>query len=152
MKTTFLCVFAAAFASVAIPVRADDPEELPAAAEPFIIRRFVRVNETLPELGARLYDQVDYELRRRQLDNDIKLAKAHLAAKREQAYVYDKYFSRTSVLFVTRQNAHLAVLETELRLQELTYEKLLLLRHRPDQVRYRKLIFAAGNVRLNLDN
>jgi hypothetical protein len=152
MKATTLAILGAMLSFIAVSVSANEPEELPLGwKEPIIIRRYVRVNESLPEIGARLYDQVDYELQLRQLNSDIKLATARLDAQRERVYVYDKYFHRTSALLITRQNARLAVLESELRLKQLRHEKLLMLRHRTDQVRYRKLLFSEGKVRLNLD-
>ncbi len=116
-----------------------------------VIYRKVYLNETLPELGARLYDRVDYELKLRKLDQDIRIAQAELENGRERARVYNKHFGRTSALFVTRQNAQLDVLKSEQQLKLLRQEKLLALRYRSDQVRYRKLLLAENAARLQLE-
>ncbi len=152
-KATALLVLSAAivFDASAFYCAAAEPEELPAAHDGRIITyRRIPINETLPQLGARLYDKVDYELQLRRLDAEIKLAKAHLETRRERTSVYDKHFGRTPALFLTRQNAHLAVLEGELRLKELRKEKQLLLRHRKDKVRYRRLALEQGEVEVQV--
>ena len=129
-----------------------NPEELPSSYDGRIITyRRVPVNETVSQLGARLYDKVDYELQLQKLDSEIKLTKARLTAQTDRIRVYDKYYGRTRGVSVTRQNAHLAELESELRLKELRKEKQLLLRHRRDKVRYRELLLEQGSVELDLD-
>ncbi len=116
-----------------------------------VIYRKVYLNESLPELGARLYDRVDYELKLRKLDHDIRIAQAELDNRRDRARHYNKYFGRTSALLLTRQNAEVEVLKSEEQLKLLRQEKLLALRHRNDQVRYRKLLLAENAVRLRLE-
>ena len=128
------------------------PEELPLAGQSRIVTfRRVAINESLPQLGARLYDKVDYELQLRKLDTEIKLTKARLAAQCERASFYDKHFGRTPALLLTRQNAHLAALESELHLKDLRKTKQLLLYHRKDRIRYRQLVLeqAGLEVRVN---
>ena len=119
--------------------------------EPIIVYRKVYLNETLPQLGARLYDKVDYELSLRKLTKDIRIAEAELGVQRERLRVYDKYFGNTSALFVTRQNARLDILKSEEQLKLLRREKLLSLRYRNDQVRYRELLLGESAIRLNVD-
>ncbi|MBP89067.1 MAG: hypothetical protein CMJ64_20520 [Planctomycetaceae bacterium] len=153
-KIRFLLVLLVGIAFNATEVVAADakPEELPLANDGRIITyRRVPINETLPQLGARLYDKVDYELRLQKLDSEIKLTRARLDTQRERSYVYDKHFGRTPALFLTRQNAHLAEFVSELRLKELRKEKQLLLRHRRDKVRYRHLILEQGDVELDIN-
>ena len=53
------------------------------SGDPIVIRRKVYRNESLAELGARLYGQVDYELKLSQLTRDIRVAEAELALQRE---------------------------------------------------------------------
>ncbi|MBC8350745.1 MAG: hypothetical protein H8E66_02080 [Planctomycetes bacterium] len=129
-------------------------EELPQARSdgPIVIYRKVYVNESLPDLGARLYDKVDYELKLSKLTHDIRITEGALAAQRERARVYDKYFGRTSALLLTRQNARLNVLRSEEQLKLLRQEKLLALRHRNDQIRYRKLLIGESVVRLTVND
>lgn len=135
-------------ASIQESPRAAEPaaEELPSPQpdDTIIVYRRTYVNEPLADLGARLYDRVDQELRLRRLEADIKLLEAVLQTQRERAWYYDKYFGRTSALMITRQNAHLDVLATELRLRELRREKLLLLQYRPEATRYRQLVLESG--------
>jgi hypothetical protein len=133
---------------------ADDgsAEELPAANDGRIISyRLVPINETLPQLGARLYDNVTYQGQLRRLKAEIQLAEAQLEAHRERTAFYDKNFSRTPALLLTRQNARLAELSSELRLKELRKQKQVLLQYRQDLVRYRQLVIAQGDVVLSLD-
>lgn len=127
-------------------------EILPSASsdDPIVIHRRVPRNETLAELGSRLYDKVDYELKLRQLTRDIRVAEAELDLQRERMRVYDKYFGYTDALLVTRQNAKLDILRSEEQLKLLRQAKLLALRHRNDQVRYRELLLAEGAARLLL--
>lgn len=114
----------------------------PNCDDPIVVFRKVYLNESLPELGSRLYDKIDYALELRDLTRHIRIAEAELDVQRERVRVYDKYFGRTSALFVTRQEARLDVLRTEERLKLLRQEKLLALRYRNDQVRYRQLLTA----------
>ncbi|MDA1050905.1 MAG: hypothetical protein O3C40_10560 [Planctomycetota bacterium] len=125
-------------------------EELPATSsgDPIVIYRKVYLNETLPELGSRLYDKVDYELKLRKLTLDIRVAEAERDVQRERVRVYHKEFGNSNALFLTRQNAQLDVVRTEAKLKLLRQQQLLALRHRNDQVRYRKLLIAEGAVRL----
>jgi len=127
-------------------------KDFPIAGHPRIVtyRRIV-VNETLPQLGARIYDQVDYELKLRRLNNDIKLTQVQLDNRRERADNYNKQFGRTSALLLTRQKAELAVLESELRLKELRKERQLSLKHRADYVHYRQLLLAKEAARISID-
>ncbi|MBI2478962.1 MAG: hypothetical protein HYV60_10125, partial [Planctomycetia bacterium] len=99
-------------------------EELPAAncCDPIVVYRKVYLYETLPELGARLYDKVDYELKIRTLTRDINIAEAELAVQRDRERVYDRYFSRTSALYVTRQETKLAIVKSEEQLKLLRQE------------------------------
>lgn len=133
----------AAEVNPSIVVRADGPR--------IVTYRRLIVNETLPQLGARIYDRVDYELKLQKLSNDIKRTQAQLEYQRERANIYNKHLGRKSALIVTRQNAQLAVIDSELRLRELRKEKQLAVRHRADQVRYRQLILAQGAARLNVE-
>jgi len=131
---------------VSIGYAAEPPvaELLPPASSdgPIVMYRKVYLNESLPELGARLYDKVDYELKLRQLTRDIRVAETELDLQRERMRVYDKYFGYTGALLVTRQNAKLDVVRSEEQLKLLHQAKLLALRHRNDQIRYRKLLLA----------
>ena len=86
----------------------------------------------------------------RQLTRDIRVAEAELDLQRERMRVYDKYFGYTDAGLVTLQNAKLDVLKSEEQLKVLRQAKLLALRHRNDQVRYRKLLLAEGTARLQL--
>ena len=117
---------------------------------PIVIHRKVYRNESLPKLGSRLYDKIDYELKLHELTHDIRVAEAELAAQRERKRVYDKYFGYTGALLVTRQEATLDVVRLEEQLKLLRHAKLLALRHRNDQVRYRELLLAEGTARLRL--
>ena len=128
------------------------PELLPPAYDGRIITyRRVQLNETLPQLGARLYDQVNYEVQLRSLKADIKVAEARLAVLRERSDFYDRYFSRTPALPLTRQETHVAKLEAELRLGVLKKQKQQLLRYRQDMVRYRQLVLAQGGAALRVN-
>ena len=117
---------------------------------PIVIHRKVYRNESLPELGSRLYDKVEYELKIRRLTLDIRVAEAELDAQRERKRVYDKCFGYTGALLVTRQEATLDVVKLEEQLKLLRHAKLLALRHRNDQVRYRELLLTEGAARLQL--
>jgi hypothetical protein len=127
-------------------------EKLPSARSdgPIVIHRKVYRNESLAELGSRLYDKVDYELKLRLLTRDIRVADAELDLQRERMRVYDKYFGYTDALLVTRQETKLDVVRLEEQLKLLRQAKLLALRHRNDQVRYRELLLAEGAARLQL--
>jgi len=135
------------------PVLATEPaaEELPPPeGDTIIVYRRTYVNEPLADLGARLHDKIDYARTLRRLETDIQLAESVLEVQRERVRVYTRDFGRTPALFVTRQNARLDVLATELRLKELRREKLLLLRYRPEVARFRKLVIEAGDLQLPL--
>jgi hypothetical protein len=157
MKTSNLLSFTLSVicCSVSAIAIAEQPlvEELPAASccDPIVVFRKVYVNETLPELGSRLYDKVDYEIKLRELTRDIRIAEAELAIQRDRSFVYDRDFSRTTALYVTRQEAKLDVFKTEEKLKVLRQQKLLALRHRNEQVRYRELLLEEGAARLFLD-
>jgi len=153
MKLTMLLRAALLVGLFELPVTAGEPEVLPPAeARPIIIHRYVRVNESLPELGARLFHEVDYTRKLRKLDSEIKLAKLDIENGRQTVYEYEKYFRYTSALLLSRQQAKRDLLDAELRLKRLRQEKLLALRHRADQVRYRKLLLTAGKETLILDD
>ena len=81
---------------VSAGVTAEQPmvEELPTASccDPIVVFRKVYVNETLPELGSRIYDKVDYEIKLRELTRDIRIAEAELANRRRQRAVEDELF------------------------------------------------------------
>ena len=149
LLTLFITCRGAVLGIAAEPTRF---EELPAAncGGPIVIHRMVYLDETMPELGARLYDQVDYELKVRTLTRDINIAEAELAMQRDRERVYDTYFFRTSALYVTRQETKLAIVKSEEQLKLLRQEKLLALRHRNDQVRYRARLLDEGAARLQL--
>jgi hypothetical protein len=117
-------------------------EELPTATccDPIVIYRKVYLNETLPELGARLYDKVDYTLKIRTLTRDIRIAEAELAQQRDRVRVYERDFGNSTALYLTRQDAKLDVVKSEEQLKVLRQEMLLALRYRNDQIRYRKLL------------
>lgn len=146
MKTQFLIasLLGVIMLGPAMGLGADAPatgEPLPANCDdPIVVFRKVYLDESLPELGSRLYDKIDYALELRDLTRNIRIAEAELDVQRERVRVYDKYFGHTSALFVTRQEARLDVLRTEERLKLLRQEKLLALRYRNDQVRYRQLL------------
>jgi hypothetical protein len=126
--------------------------ERPSASccDPIVVYRKVYLNETLPELGSRMYDKVDYELKLRTLTRDIRVAEAELAMQRDRVHIYDRDFGKTTALYLTRQAAKLDVLKSEEKLKLLRQDQLLALRHRNDQVRYRQLVLAAGAGRLQL--
>ena len=117
-------------------------EELPAATccDPIVVYRKVYLNETLPELGARLYDNVDYALKIRTLTRDIRIAEAELVQQRDRVRVYERDFGNSTALYLTRQDAKLDVVKSEEQLKVLRQEMLLTLRYRNDQIRYRKLL------------
>ena len=101
---------AVASCAAAVCFAEDQPavEELPATASqaccgPIVTYRKVYLNETLPQLGSRLYDNVDYELKIRALTRDINVAEAELAVERDRERVYDRYFSKSTALYLTRQ-------------------------------------------------
>jgi hypothetical protein len=127
-------------------------EQLPPACgdDPIVIYRKVYPNESLSELGARLYDKVDYELKLRELARDIRIAEAELAQRRTRLREYDDFFGYRNAGLLTLQNAKLDVLKSEEQLKLLHQTKLLALRHRNDQIRYRQLLLArnAGLVEL----
>jgi len=155
MKAQILtaCCLSVVCFSASISLAADAPlraESVPVNRGPIVIYRKVYLNESLPELGARLYDKVDYELKLRKLTHDIRIADAELDVQRERVRVYDKYFGRTNALIAARQDARLEVLRTQEQLKLLRREKLLTLRHRNDQIRYRKLLIAESAIRLNV--
>jgi len=146
MKAQILSKFALSLicCGVSIGNAAEPPvvEQLPSACcdGPIVIYRKVYLNESLPELGARLYDKVDYELQLRALTRDIRVAEAELAQQRERVRVYNKYFGYPEAGLLTLQDAKLDVLKSEEQLKLLHQAKLLALRHRNDQIRYRKLL------------
>lgn len=146
MKARILTKFALAAICCGVSIGvAEEPsasEQLPVIASdgPIVIYRKVYLNESLPELGARLYDKVDYELKLRSLTRDIRVAEAELAQQRERVRVYDKYFGYPDAGLLTLQNAQLDVLKSEEQLKLLHQAKLLALRNRNDQIRYRQLL------------
>lgn len=132
--------------------RATPPEEILAGSEaPIMITRRIYLNEPLPVLGARLYSEVDYPLRLQQLDAAIELADTALKIQREREAVYDRLFGDSPAFFVTRRDTQLARQEAELRLNLLRNERVLLLRSRADQTRYRQLLLEQGSSRLLLN-
>ncbi|HRX79628.1 MAG TPA: hypothetical protein P5307_11240 [Pirellulaceae bacterium] len=141
---------------VSAGVTAEQPmvEELPTASccDPIVVFRKVYVNETLPELGSRIYDKVDYEIKLRELTRDIRIAEAELAIQRDRSLVYERDFSRTTALYLTRQEARLDVVKTEEKLKVLRQQKLLALRYRNEQVRYRELLLEDGAARIFMDD
>jgi hypothetical protein len=149
-----LVVLSAAIAGNASELLAADAklEEIRPTHDGRIITiRRVPSNESLAQLGARLYDKVDYELRLRELNTEIKLTEARLKAERERTQFYDKNFGRTPALLLTRQNAHLAELGSELQLKDLRKEKRLLVGHRQDQVRFRRLAIERGDIKVKVN-
>jgi hypothetical protein len=145
---------AAICCAVSVGFAADPPnlEQLPPVGSdgPIVIYRKVYPNESLSELGSRLYDKVDYELKLRELTRDIRVAEAELQLHRERMQAYDKFFGYPDAGWVTLQNAKLDVLKSEEQLKLLRRAKLLALRHRNDQVRYRERLLAEGAARLQL--
>ena len=139
---------------VSIGFAADPPrsEQLPATGSngPIVTFRKVYRNEPLADLGARLYDKVDYELQLRGLDRDIRIAEAELAQRRERVRVYDEYFGYQDAGLLTLQNARLDVVKSAEQLKFLRQAKLLALRHRNEQIRYRQLLLAEGAARLQI--
>ena len=122
----------------------------PIADGPIVVHRRVYRNESLPALGSRLYDKLDYELELRRLTRDIRIAETELELRRARMRGYDKHFGYTDALLWTRQQAQLDVLQAEEQLKLLRHAKLLALRHRNDRIRYRELLLdeGAGRVRL----
>ncbi len=98
--------------------------------------RTARRDVEIAELRLRLYVRVDFALRLRRLDSEIKLTEAEAASiKRilEQYRPLERL--RPSPLLGTRERTKLQLLETELRLKDLRAERLLLRRYHPDQRR-----------------
>ena len=155
MKPSKLTTLTLSIACYGVLLSAAEPpmiEGLTAAGccDPIVVYRKVYLHETLPELGSRLYDKVDYEFKIRTLSRDIRVAEAELVLQRDRVRVYDRDFGRTTALYLTRQNAKLDVLKSQERLKLLRQEMLLALRHRNDQVRYRELLLAESAGRLQL--
>ena len=78
------------------------------------------------------------------------IAEAELAVERDRERVYDRYFSKSTALYLTRQETKLSIVRLEEQLKLLRQQKLLALRHRNDQIRYRELLLEAGTARLFL--
>ncbi|HEU0067746.1 MAG TPA: hypothetical protein VFQ26_00610 [Nitrospiraceae bacterium] len=137
--------------AIASPALATPPEETAGIEEPIMITRRVYLNESLPVLGARLYSEVDYPLRLQQLDAAIELADAELKIQRERAAIYDRLIWDSTGFIVTIRETQLAAKEAALRLSLLRNERILLLRTRADQARYRQLLLEQGSTRLMIN-
>ncbi|MEZ6114196.1 MAG: hypothetical protein R3C99_24765 [Pirellulaceae bacterium] len=100
-------------------------------------------NLQIAELQSRLADGVDYPLRLRQLDTEIKLADAELQSLRRINANYSK-FNRVSndggPLLLEREQFKLDLLRAELRLKNLRDERFLLNRHLSEQRRLHQLL------------
>jgi len=90
----------------------------------------------IAELHLRLYVRVDFALRLKRLDSEIRLTEAQLASIKRILVQY-RLLERLkpAPLLGTRERTKLQLLETELRLQDLRVERLLLRRYHPDQRR-----------------
>ncbi len=141
LKTLTLSItYCAALSASAAEPLALEELSAPTCCDPIVIYRKVYRNETLPEIGARLYDKVDYELKIRTLRRDIRIAEAELVLQRDRARVYERDFGKSTALYLTRQSAQLDVFKSEEQLKVLRQEMLLALRYRNDQIRYRELL------------
>jgi hypothetical protein len=81
----------------------------------------------LEDQATRAYKLFEYPLKIRDYDTRIRLAEAEVASLQRQLQEL-KYFNKTGPLFVTVENARLALLESLERLRNLRYERMLFVR------------------------
>ncbi len=98
----------------------------------------------------RLYRQVEYPRELRRLLSKITLTEAEIKTYRLRLREYGPMnrFSLGKPLFVSLQNTRLHLLEAELRLQDLTAERLALRRFRSDRCRLLELRVLQSRARL----
>ena len=95
------------------------------------------VEREIRALEWRLYDRVEFPLRLRQIDSEIKLTEARLESQRKLLAEYQSFqrFSAGNPLTLTVEETKLQILASRLRLDNLREERSLLLRYRDDQRR-----------------
>jgi hypothetical protein len=128
------CVFVLLLVSLAAPLFAAPPEDI--ATE-------------LRDLEWRLYERVDFPLRVRRLETEIKLAETRLKSLEKLLVEYQSFqkFSTGNPLTLTVEDTRYQILELKLRLENLREERLLLDRYKDDQRRLFELRRASDSVR-----
>jgi len=103
-------------------------------------------------LELRLFERLDYPLRLHKLEREIALTEARLASHRRRVAQYEQFtkFKYSSPMFVTLEEARLAVVELEMTLENLQEEKSLLIRHRPALRRLLELRMKTANARIEI--
>lgn len=104
----------------------------------------------LAQLRLRRYARVEYPLKLRKLESEIKLTEAELGVHQDRVAEYERFEKNaySSPLFFSLQQARLALVESELRLADLGEEKLLLVRYHTDQCRLYELELEEARERL----
>lgn len=123
-------VSAGCFVSLA---QGDDQEKL---EQPRV--RALRTLE-IERLRLKLYERVDYPLRQRQLQTDIKLTEARIASLRRRIKEVDGFYG-SAALFTMLEDLKLDLLEAELLLKDSKHELALLQLHHRDERRLRQLL------------
>lgn len=95
------------------------------------------VEREIRTLEWRLYDRVEFPLRLRQIDSEIKLTEARLKSQQKLLAEYQAFqrFSAGNPLTLTVEETKLQILASQLKLEDLREERSLLLRYRDDQRR-----------------
>ena len=93
----------------------------------------------IARLRFKLYERVDYPLRVRELQTDIKLMEASVASLRRRVKETDR-FRYAEGLFTTTEILRLELLAAELRLKDCQHELSLLQIHNQDERRLRLLM------------
>ncbi len=93
----------------------------------------------IARLRFKLYERVDYPLRMRQLQNEIKLQEACVDSLRRRVKETDR-FRYAEGLFTTTEILRLELLRAELSLQNSQHELQLLERHNQDERRLHRLL------------
>ncbi len=95
----------------------------------------------IAEIRYKLYRHVEYPLRIRRLDSDIKLAKAEIESLKRAVKEYGHFNTRYSKpFFQSEERAKLDLLRAEVTLKDLQYERSLLLKYRETEKRLRALL------------
>ena len=123
------------------------PERKEPAADPMVTAAQTALE--LATLQLRRYERVEYPLKLRRLESEIKLTAAEVASHERTLAEYQK-FTRDKVhpFFLSQEQANLARLSAQLRLDDLKEEKLLLERYHSEQRRIYEIEVEVAHERL----
>ncbi len=106
----------------------------------------------LAQIRMRLWERLDYPLRQRQIDSELKLAEAQIESLKRQVSEYEQFtkFKYSSPLFYSLEEARVQLVAAQARRDDLREEAALLLKNRDDLRRLQELEVEAAKSRLRV--